>query len=123
MASRGASLAPVKVFISYSHDSPEHSARVLKLAHVLGDMGLHVELDQFVTRPKQGGRIGAKRGCGPKTPASCSSFVRKLIETASRIGSISTSGAARSGKARSSISTFTKRRATSVSFRSCCARP
>jgi len=47
-------LAPVKVFISYSHDSPEHSARVLELAHVLGGMGLHVELDQFVTRPKQG---------------------------------------------------------------------
>src|SRR5271156_460734 len=54
MASRSAPLAPVKVFISYSHDSPEHSARVLELAHVLGDMGLHIELDQFETGPPQG---------------------------------------------------------------------
>jgi hypothetical protein len=42
-------LAPVKVFISYSHDSPEHSARVLELANALRAGGLHVELDQFET--------------------------------------------------------------------------
>jgi hypothetical protein len=47
-------LAPVKVFISYSHDSPEHSARVLELASALIAGGLHVELDQFETRPPQG---------------------------------------------------------------------
>lgn len=39
---------PPRVFISYSHDSPEHAARVLALAHALlvAD-GLDVELDQF----------------------------------------------------------------------------
>jgi SEFIR domain len=42
------------VFISYSHDSPEHSDNVLALASALIQMGLQVELDQFVTRPPQG---------------------------------------------------------------------
>jgi TIR domain len=42
------------VFISYSHDSPEHSDNVLALANALIQMGLQVELDQFVTRPPQG---------------------------------------------------------------------
>ena len=37
----------IKVFISYSHDSPEHSERVLKLAWALRDNGIDVELDQF----------------------------------------------------------------------------
>ncbi|MFT5322329.1 MAG: hypothetical protein ACI8P0_000164 [Planctomycetaceae bacterium] len=35
------------VFISYSHDSPEHSQRVLELAWTLRDNGCVVELDQF----------------------------------------------------------------------------
>jgi tetratricopeptide (TPR) repeat protein len=42
------------VFISYSHDSAEHSDRVLALANALIGLGLQVELDQFVTRPPQG---------------------------------------------------------------------
>jgi hypothetical protein len=42
------------VFISYSHDSTEHSACVRLLADTLIKMGLVVELDQFVTRPPQG---------------------------------------------------------------------
>ncbi len=42
------------VFISYSHDSTEHSARVLELANALLSMGVDVELDQFEVRPKQG---------------------------------------------------------------------
>jgi hypothetical protein len=42
------------VFISYSHDSPEHSDRVLALANALISVGLDVELDQFVTWPEHG---------------------------------------------------------------------
>jgi hypothetical protein len=37
-----------KVFISYSHDSPEHVKRVLDLADALRDGGLDVMLDQYV---------------------------------------------------------------------------
>ncbi len=36
-----------RVFISYSHDSSEHSERVLKLAWALRGHGIDVELDQF----------------------------------------------------------------------------
>lgn len=36
-----------KVFISYSHDSPEHSQRVLHLAWELRDNSIDVEIDQF----------------------------------------------------------------------------
>jgi TIR domain len=42
------------VFISYSHDSPEHSARVLALSDKLRAMGVDAELDQYHTRPPQG---------------------------------------------------------------------
>ena len=37
-----------KVFISYSHDSPEHAQRVLDLADALQHGGLEVILDQYV---------------------------------------------------------------------------
>ena len=36
-----------QVFISYSHDSPAHSERVLALAWALRNHGIDVELDQF----------------------------------------------------------------------------
>ena len=36
-----------RVFISYSHDSPEHTARVAALAFALRRDGIDVELDQF----------------------------------------------------------------------------
>jgi tetratricopeptide (TPR) repeat protein len=38
-----------KVFISYSHDTPEHSKRVRDLAWALRNHGIDVELDQFHT--------------------------------------------------------------------------
>ena len=38
---------PVRVFISYSHDSPEHLDRVLALAQQLRRDGVDAELDQF----------------------------------------------------------------------------
>ena len=34
-------------FISYSHDSTEHSKRVLSLAYALRSNGIDVDLDQF----------------------------------------------------------------------------
>ncbi|MEO1527245.1 MAG: toll/interleukin-1 receptor domain-containing protein [Planctomycetota bacterium] len=36
-----------RVFISYSHDTPQHSARVLAFAQTLRNDGIDVELDQF----------------------------------------------------------------------------
>ena len=43
-----------KVFISYSHDSPEHSERVLALSDRLRELGVDVELDRYHMRPPQG---------------------------------------------------------------------
>ena len=39
---------PRKVFISYSHDSPEHARRVLKLAERLRVDGINAQIDQYV---------------------------------------------------------------------------
>src|ERR1700740_3265477 len=39
---------PPKVFISYSHDSPEHARRVLGLAERLRKDGVNAQLDQYV---------------------------------------------------------------------------
>ena len=48
-----------KVFISYSHDSPEHAQRVLDLADALRHGGLEVILDQYVLPlPTRAGRSG-----------------------------------------------------------------
>ena len=43
-----------KVFISYSHDSPEHSERVLALSNRLRAIGVDAELDRYHVRPSQG---------------------------------------------------------------------
>ena len=43
-----------KVFISYSHDLPEHSERVLALSNRLRALGLDAELDRYHVRPPQG---------------------------------------------------------------------
>jgi hypothetical protein len=43
-----------KVFISYSHDSPEHSERVLALSNRLRALGVDAELDRYHVRPLQG---------------------------------------------------------------------
>ena len=42
------------VFISYSHDSPEHTDRVLKLSDKLRSEGIDCILDQYETSPKEG---------------------------------------------------------------------
>jgi tetratricopeptide (TPR) repeat protein len=45
---------PTKTFISYSHDSEQHSQRVLALANQLRAQGIDAEIDQYETRPPQG---------------------------------------------------------------------
>jgi tetratricopeptide (TPR) repeat protein len=42
------------VFISYSHDSPEHEARVADLARKLAAQGLDCRIDQFQEAPPEG---------------------------------------------------------------------
>jgi hypothetical protein len=43
-----------KVFISYSHDSPEHDARVLAFADALRGSGIDALIDQYVPVPPEG---------------------------------------------------------------------
>jgi hypothetical protein len=45
---------PPKVFISYSQDSPEHMARVLKLADQLRTDGIDADIDQYESSPPHG---------------------------------------------------------------------
>jgi hypothetical protein len=46
--------APLKVFISYSHDSAEHQARVLGLSDRLRADGVDAEVDQYNAAPPEG---------------------------------------------------------------------
>ena len=46
--------APPKVFISYSHDSPEHQDQVLELADRLRADGIDAIIDQYVQSPPEG---------------------------------------------------------------------
>lgn len=45
---------PTRVFISYSHDSPEHMKRVLALANRLRSEGVDSIVDQYVMSPHEG---------------------------------------------------------------------
>jgi hypothetical protein len=47
-------MAPPKIFISYSHDSPAHEAKVLALANRLRGDGIDAVLDQYETFPPTG---------------------------------------------------------------------
>jgi SEFIR domain len=47
-------MAPPKVFISYSHDSPAHEATVLALANRLRGNGIDAVLDQYESFPPRG---------------------------------------------------------------------
>ncbi len=44
----------LRVFISYSHDSPEHRVKVLALADQLRNDGINCFIDQYVVSPPQG---------------------------------------------------------------------
>lgn len=46
--------APIRVFISYSHDSPEYAERVLGLAQRLRGDGIDARLDRFEVSPPMG---------------------------------------------------------------------
>jgi hypothetical protein len=43
-----------RVFISYSHDSEENAARVLRLANDLRSDGIEAIIDQYITSPSEG---------------------------------------------------------------------
>jgi hypothetical protein len=45
---------PETVFISYSHDSPEHARKVLSLSNRLRSEGIDCVLDQYETSPPEG---------------------------------------------------------------------
>ncbi len=45
---------PIRVFISYSHDSPEHVQRVLDLSNRLHSHGVDCKLDQYEVSPSEG---------------------------------------------------------------------
>ncbi len=64
-------VGPVRVFISYSHDSPGHSERVLDLAWALRRNGSDVELDQFHNEEI----VDWPRWCNEQTSHEHSDFV------------------------------------------------
>ena len=64
-------MIPKKVFISYSHDSPEHSDRVLSLTWTLRNNGIDVELDQFHNEEI----VDWRRWCNEQTSCEHSDFV------------------------------------------------
>ena len=43
-----------RVFISYSHDSPAHQARILALSDRLNDDGIDSIIDQYEQSPEEG---------------------------------------------------------------------
>lgn len=45
---------PIPVFVSYSHDSPEHLQRVLELSNKLLSQGIDCHIDQYETSPAAG---------------------------------------------------------------------
>lgn len=59
------------VFISYSHDTPEHTQRVLQLANALRGQGVDAELDQYHVRPP----LGWPRWCEEQLRAEKAAFV------------------------------------------------
>ncbi|MFN7928039.1 MAG: toll/interleukin-1 receptor domain-containing protein [Blastocatellia bacterium] len=61
----------IRVFISYSHDSPEHSERVLDLAWALQSHGIEVEIDQFHNEEI----VDWPRWCNEQTSRENSEFV------------------------------------------------
>ncbi len=47
-------MAAIRVFISYSHDSPEHLQRVLELSNRLRSDGIDCHIDQYEVNPPEG---------------------------------------------------------------------
>ncbi len=64
-------MSRISAFISYSHDSPEHSARVLAFAQALRANGIDVELDQFHAEEI----VDWPRWCNEQTSREFNNFV------------------------------------------------
>ena len=108
-----------KVFISYSHDSPEHSERVLALANRLRAMGSTPRSTAIMSARRTAGRIGANSSSGRKCRASCSSSVRRSTGRAWEIAQARKKAAASIGKGRSSVTTSTTPKPMRASFQCC----
>jgi len=72
------------VFISYSHDTPEHSQRVLQLANALRGQGVDAELDQYHIRPSHGWPLWCEEHLSPQKAAFvlviCTATYRQRVE-------------------------------------------
>jgi hypothetical protein len=77
------------VFISYSHDSPEHSARVLELSNKLRELGVDAEIDQYHTRPAQNWPLWCEERLRPENSkyvlTICTPTYRSRIENKSPV--------------------------------------
>src|SRR5262245_54588675 len=73
-----------RVFISYSHDSPEHSRLVLGLSTSLRERGIDAELDQYHVRPTGGWPRWCEEQLRPENAAFvlvvCTEIYRKRVE-------------------------------------------
>ena len=74
-----------RVFISYSHDSPDHKARVRALADRLRRDGVDCMLDQYVEAPSEGWTLWMERqlvrGPYPLILSQCLRFSDCLIHS------------------------------------------
>jgi len=73
-----------KVFISYSHDTPEHNRLVLQLANALRAQGVDAELDQYHVRPERGWPRWCEEQLRPENSAFvlviCTATYRQRVE-------------------------------------------
>jgi hypothetical protein len=71
-----------RVFLSYSHDSPEHQARVLALATRLVTEGIDAKLDQWVIDPEGGWPLWTEREVADAdfVLLVCTDLYRKRVE-------------------------------------------
>lgn len=73
-----------KVFISYSHDSQQHTQLVLQLANALRSHGIDAELDQYHARPPQGWAQWCEEQLRPENSefvlVICTDTYRKRVE-------------------------------------------
>ncbi len=56
-SARDNAMTEIRVFISYSHDSPEHENRVLELSDRLREDGIDANIDQYQTNPPEGWQL------------------------------------------------------------------
>jgi hypothetical protein len=72
------------VFISYSHDTPDHIERVLQLANALRGHGVNIELDQYQVRPPFGWARWCEEQLRPEKAAFvlviCTQTYRQRVE-------------------------------------------